>query len=352
MHARHADAVPIAETPISMTDFTPETRFVALLCAPLQSSAEVHIDLPPPLTSKQWHTLGELIRQSQFQSCNEIITSDVATLARNLNILEPKAQQIRDRLDIGDRLDEEIDRLTASGIWMMTIVDSHYPGHLRGNLPAQAPPVLFGCGEPGLLDLGGLAVVGPRNASEQDLDYAEAIGRHCAEEGIQIISGGAKGIDQQAMMGAMEGGGQTLGVLGDSLEKQARNPDILCHVETGHLTLVSPYHPRAFFDVGRAMGRNKIIYALADWALVISCQAGSGGTWHGANSALKSLPVPVFVRADDDLPKGNKQLLSSGALEFPKPPWSDLAVSLDELSSDYRKKALPDADPPGLFDDQ
>ena len=333
-----------------MTDFTPETRFVALLCTPLPSSTEPVSDQPPQLTPKQWHSLKERIRQSHFKSCNEIMESPVTSLAHHLNIIEPDAQQIRDRLDMGDLLDEEIDRLGAVGIWIVTVMDSYYPRHLLDNLQLQAPPVLFGCGDPGQLDLGGLAVVGPRNASEHDLEYAEAIGRHCAEEGIQVISGGAKGIDQQAMLGALEGGGQTLGVLGNSLEKQVANPEILSQTETGRLTLISPYHPQSFFDVGRAMGRNKIIYAMSDWALVISCQPGSGGTWHGANSALKSLPV--FVRVGDDLPKGNQQLLNGGALEFPQPPWTDLAVCLDELSSDYRNITAVNPNPPGLFGDQ
>jgi len=334
-----------------MTDFVPESRFVALLCTPLPSDAAVSASLPPPLAPKQWHTLQERVHQSTFTDYYEILASDVPTLCRRLNLLEPDAEQIRARLELGDQLDEEIDRLETLGIWISTVVDADYPRLLRSNLVAQAPPVLFGCGNRGQLDLGGLAVVGPRNALDSDINYADAIGRHCAAEGVQIISGGAKGIDQQVMTGALEGGGSTVGVLGDSLEKQVAKPEVRRLIESGRLTLVSPYHPSTFFDVGRAMGRNKIIYALANWALVISCQPDSGGTWHGATSALKSLPVPVFVRNDGDVPKGNQKLLQRGALEFPEPPWTNIAITLNGLCAEYLAKKAADTNQPGLFDD-
>jgi len=332
-----------------MTDLAPESRFVALLCTPLPSDAVASASLPPPLTPKQWHTLQERIHQSTFREYAEILEADVPTLTRRLNLLEPEAEQIRNRLDGGDQLNKEIERLDSLGIWVLAIADDSYPRRLRSNLIAQAPPILFGCGNQEMLDLGGLAVVGPRNAAQSEIDYADSIGRHCAAEGVQIISGGAKGIDQQAMTGALEAGGSAVGVLGDSLEKQAANSEVKYYIDSRHLTLVSPYHPSTFFDVGRAMGRNKIIYALANWALVVSCQPETGGTWHGAASALKSQPVPVFVRMDGDISAGNRRLLDRGALEFPAPPWADISAVLEELSAEYRAKKRADSDQPGLF---
>ena len=39
---------------------------------------------------------------------------------------------------------------------------------------------------------------------------------------------------------------------------------------SGNLTLVSPFNPESWFNVSRAMGRNKCIYCLADGAVVVS----------------------------------------------------------------------------------
>ena len=65
------------------------------------------------------------------------------------------------------------------------------------------------------------------------------------------------------------------------------------------------------------MGRNKLIYTLADYALVVASDAGKGGTWAGATEALKARRVPVFVLDGPDIPEGNRQLLQQGAFAFP-----------------------------------
>ena len=67
------------------------------------------------------------------------------------------------------------------------------------------------------------------------------------------------------------------------------------------------------------MGRNKLIYALADYGLVVSAEYKKGGTWEGAEEELKRKPGrPVFVRIGDSVPTGNRKLINLGALEFPR----------------------------------
>ena len=53
----------------------------------------------------------------------------------------------------------------------------------------------------------------------------------------------------------------------------------------GRLVFISPYDPAAGFSVRHAMQRNKIIYALADAALVVASDFEKGGTWAGAIAA-------------------------------------------------------------------
>ena len=54
----------------------------------------------------------------------------------------------------------------------------------------------------------------------------------------------------------------------------------------GRLTLVTPYDPESAFTMAKAMGRNKDIYALADYALVVRFKVREGGTWAGAIEQL------------------------------------------------------------------
>ena len=67
------------------------------------------------------------------------------------------------------------------------------------------------------------------------------------------------------------------------------------------------------------MGRNKLIYTLADYAIVVASDAEKGGTWAGATEALKSKWLPIFVLDHPNMPEGNKLLIQKGALPFPHP---------------------------------
>ena len=85
---------------------------------------------------------------------------------------------------------------------------------------------------------------------------------------------------------------------------------------SGDLALVTPYSPNAGFSVGLAMGRNKLIYTMADYALVVAADEGRGGTWSGANEVLRGGWVPVFVLDGPDVPEGNRALIERGGLPF------------------------------------
>jgi len=86
------------------------------------------------------------------------------------------------------------------------------------------------------------------------------------------------------------------------------------------LILISPYDPAAGFNVGHAMHRNKVVYGLADAALVVASDFEKGGTWAGAIEQLERLHfVPVFVHNRADAGKGNAALLQRGARLWPDP---------------------------------
>jgi predicted Rossmann fold nucleotide-binding protein DprA/Smf involved in DNA uptake len=120
------------------------------------------------------------------------------------------------------------------------------------------------------------------------------------------------------MGAALEAGGPVIGVLAENLLKKSVARDARPALADGRLLLLSPYHPEARFTVGTAMGRNKLIYAMADYGLVVSTAAGSGGTWAGATEELKrEVSRPVFVRTAAGAPSGNRKLLEFGAVAFP-----------------------------------
>ncbi len=112
-------------------------------------------------------------------------------------------------LDRTTSLDLALDRWCRAGIWAITRFDPEYQERLTGQLHSKSPPVLFGVGNRKILHDRGLAVVGSRDAVEADMQFARGLGGIAARQGFSVISGGARGIDESAMMGALrhEGAG-------------------------------------------------------------------------------------------------------------------------------------------------
>ncbi len=209
--------------------------------------------------------------------------------------------------------DALLERWLAADLWIISYEHKDYPARLRERLSDAAPPLLFGIGSRAPLTGGGIAMVGSRNADAEALTFTAHFATLCAEQNITVISGGARGVDQAAMLACLDANGFTVGLLADSLGREAGSEKYSAHLDRRHLCLASPVSPEAPFSVGNAMARNKLIYALSDAALVISADAETGGTWNGAIENLKYKWSPLWVRIDATAPRGNALLLRRGA---------------------------------------
>jgi predicted Rossmann fold nucleotide-binding protein DprA/Smf involved in DNA uptake len=190
-------------------------------------------------------------------------------------------------------------------------------------------------------------MVGSRDVDAAGEEFTKRAAASAAREEMQVVSGGARGVDQLAMLAALEAGGTVVGVLADSLLRSATSGKARESIQDGRLTLVSAFDPEAGFNVGNAMQRNKHIYALADFGLVVSSGFNEGGTWSGAIEQLEKLRLtPIFVRAGDDVPEGNRQLLRRDALPFPSEPWPG---SLREMFEASAQKILQPMETADLF---
>lgn len=228
----------------------------------------------------------------------------------------------------------------------MSRADATYPRRLKTRLNGAAPPVLYGCGEKALLEQGGLAVVGSRDVDADLIAYSEKVGQLASQAKTAVVSGGARGVDQAAMQGALQSQGKAVGMLADSLEQAALHRAHRDALLEKRLTLVSPYDPSAGFNVGHAMQRNKLIYALADVALVVSSDVNKGGTWTGAMEQLEKLRfVRVYVRSTGTLGQGIAALQKHGAAPWPNPSNGDELLSFVRTA---RPPEIPAAAQPDL----
>jgi predicted Rossmann fold nucleotide-binding protein DprA/Smf involved in DNA uptake len=112
--------------------------------------------------------------------------------------------------------------------------------------------------------------------------------------------------------GALVGGGAVVGIPAEGLRVAARSPEVRRRVHNGELCIASPYAPAMRFTAGNAMGRNKIVYGLADVTLVVCSDDGTGGTWEGAKEAIRRSFGPVAVWSGDGEGLGNAALIALG----------------------------------------
>jgi predicted Rossmann fold nucleotide-binding protein DprA/Smf involved in DNA uptake len=211
-----------------------------------------------------------------------------------------------------------LEKWERAGLWVMTRSDPEYPARLKRHLKFDAPPILFGCGNRQLLAKGGIAIVGSRDASAADLEFTKAVARSVADQRRSVVSGGARGVDESAMLAAMEEQGTVIGVLPDNLLRAATSVKYRQAILDDRVVLISPFNPQAGFEVGNAMARNKYIYCLSDLALVIATGKGKGGTWNGAVENLRSNWVPLWVKRSDDEASGAAALVDLGARWLPE----------------------------------
>lgn len=321
---------------------TPNAQAILLLTAPLIAGSGA--SSPDLLTLGEYNRLARILREKQKQPA-DLVGPDAQAL------IELCAQPFgRARLDAllgrGFLLSQAVERWNARAIWVISRADPRYPKRLKARLKEDAPPLVYGCGEIGLLEKGGLAVVGSRHVDDDLITFTANVGRLTAKAHRTIISGGAKGIDRAAMHGALLEGGEVAGVMADSLERAALARDNREPLMEGRLALISPYDPAAGFNVGHAMQRNKLIYALADAGLVVTADFEKGGTWTGAIEQLERLHfVPVFVRNGDNAGRGNAALIHHGGR-----PWPNLenaaelgqvlAGAMESVAAEPKQEAL------------
>lgn len=321
-----------------------ESLAVFLLCSHLGLSDEPEAK---PLSTREWNQLHQKLTATSFDPAS-LPGLSAAEIASALQTSKEEAARFASLLGRDSVMNDELERLTELGIWILTRFDEDYPPRLTERLKGAAPVMLYGAGSAKLLQRRGLAVVGSRNIDQRGFALTESIGNACAESGLLVYSGGARGVDKTAMGAALTAGGCAAGLLADSLEKAIRASDARAALEEGQLVLATPYSPHASFNVGMAMSRNKLIYTLSDFALVIASDAEKGGTWAGAEEAMKSGDVPVFVVDGPNVPDGNRLLLKRGAIPFPD-RFDDTPSSLGDWLTEHTPVKEPIAVQGSLF---
>lgn len=245
--------------------------------------------------------------------------------------------------------------LAEPGHHLITFDDPRYPSTLR-DLDAP-PPALFALGDPDLLHLPMLAIVGTRHPTPGGALNARAFARDLAGRGLTIASGLAQGIDAEAHRGALESSGLTLAAVGTGVDRvyPAQHRELAHAIVDGggliisELPLGTPPRP------GHFPSRNRILAALGLGALVVEAAPRSGSliTARLASELGREVfAIPGSIH--NPMARGCHALIRSGAklvessgdiLEelaprltpFPPPPAATTAATPPELPADHAR---------------
>ena len=136
--------------------------------------------------------------------------------------------------------------------------------------------------------------------------------------------------------------GYTTIVLPHDIRKVSKTQlrDLQLRIDSGKVLLLSQFQPDAPWLVSRAMERNNVVTGLAQVVIVAESDS-KGGTWEGANGALKQ-ERPLYVRQaeQDNTLLGNKLLIEKGGLPLAWPPTdtTDVLSPILQKSDTIREK--------------
>jgi len=287
---------------------SPNTQAVLLLTSHFSKARGRSIK---PLTPKEWGRFALWLKEKSLTP-EQLMTGRLEELVNGWSDKSITLERVEALMDRGSALALAMEKWLRAGLWVMTRSDPDYPVLLKQRLRTDSPALLFGCGNRALLHGGGLAVIGSRNVTDKDLAYSRDLGALAAGKGYSIVSGGARGVDEASMLGALEAEGTVIGVLADSLLRACSSAKYRKYLMANNLVLVSTFYPEAGFNAGNAMQRNKYIYCLSDAAIAV--QSGmKGGTWSGAMENLKKQWVPLWVKRTTDESAGNAAIVKAGA---------------------------------------
>jgi predicted Rossmann fold nucleotide-binding protein DprA/Smf involved in DNA uptake len=184
--------------------------------------------------------------------------------------------------------------------------DDEYPSdRLSDQLPL--PVLLWTAGKVSLLRAPGIGISGSRSAPPSVLELATELGRIGSDAGMNIVSGGAAGVDRAAHASALQSGTTTV-VLAEGLRRQLAD-------ERGDssVLVVSGFEPLAVWTGPRAMERNSHIASLSD-AVVIVAAGLAGGSWAQGQLCLRAGKTLFVVELPAEIAPGNARLARQGAI--------------------------------------
>lgn len=226
---------------------------------------------------------------------------------------------------------------------VLTLGDADYPAALLQT--ADPPLLLFAQGRLALLARPALAIVGSRSPTPAGAENAQAFAAHFSRQGWAVVSGLARGVDGQAHLGALQGPGSTIAVVGTGLDRvyPARHLALARRIaEQGLLLSEFPLGTPPLRE--NFPQRNRVIAGLARGTLVVEAALQSGSLITArlaAEAGREVFALPGSVHSPQS--RGCHALIKQGAKLVESA--SDILEELGQPAAPLPEPLAPEAAP-------
>lgn len=181
--------------------------------------------------------------------------------------------------------------LASHGVGVLGFGDDDFPPALQRL--ADPPILLFYKGNPAVLSLPQIAMVGSRQASIQGQRAAREFAQQFAQGGFVVTSGLARGIDAAAHRGCMDGEGKTVAVLARGLDDTypLRHRGLARDIIDSGGVVISEYLLGTPAMAHQFPVRNRIITGLSQALLVVEAARHSGSVVSARCAAEQGVDV-------------------------------------------------------------
>ena len=276
-----------------------------------------------PFSVLEFRRFEEAARASRYHSIGQLMDVDISGMMLYMGLSEEEAYRAHTLLHRNVTLSYALEGYMMEGLDIVTQYDDEYPRRLERKLGAFAPPCIYRCGDPEILNRPTLAVMGISGVrtTAEVREAIEKLVRGAAERGYVVATGGELGVSRVAQGAVLEqSGGALLDILGGGMHDHLREDAIAALVGQHRCTVLSTEHPDAMFTVSHAIARNKLLFALADAAFIFSTDGHRGEL-----DALQNRTCD-WIYAWTGHP-GNGPLIARGARPLKGPE----SIDLDEM---------------------
>lgn len=200
-----------------------------------------------------------------------------------------------------------------NGVNALSFMDRYYPNQLRNIY--DPPALLFYRGNKKLLLNHCLAIVGSRNATKYSYNCIRGLVPQIVDR-YTVVSGLALGADMMAHSACLDNRGQTIAVLGNSVDMcyPKSNQKLQERIATAGL-LISEYPPGDHAQKWHFPQRNRIIAGLSDKVIITEARQRSGSLITAqmaldCNRDVYAIPGPIMSTYSE----GCNELIKEGAI--------------------------------------